>query len=106
MGRFLKGSRYTNGVVSENAKGEQFLVLRQLLSLDPDEDDSFLTITSEMINRPDILSFIAYQRPDLWWAILDVNEIKSVFDIRINQKLRIPDLTKLLSAISNLNRGL
>jgi hypothetical protein len=107
MARFLTGSRYTNGVVSVNRDGQQFLVLRDLLVLAPDPSDSFLNITNEMINRPDIISFIAYNRPDLWWAIFDVNNIKNPYaDLQVNQRLRIPELTKLLAAINTLNLNL
>jgi hypothetical protein len=107
MARFLTGSRYTNGVVSVNRNGDQFLVLRDLLILAPDPDDSFLNITDEMLNRPDIISFIAYNRPDLWWAIFDINNIKNPFvDIKVNQRLRIPELSKLFAAINNLNLDL
>jgi hypothetical protein len=107
MARFLSGSRYTNGVVSVNRDGQQFLVLRDLLALAPDPNDSFLNVTNEMLNRPDIISFIAYSRSDLWWAIFDVNNIKNPYaDLQVNQRLRIPELTKLLAAINTLNLNL
>jgi hypothetical protein len=106
MARFLQGSRYTNGVVSTNRDGNQFLILRNILSLAPSENDSFVTVTNEMISRPDILSYVAYQRPDLWWAILDVNGIKNVFSLQVNQKLRVPQLSDILSAINTLNNNL
>lgn len=106
MARFLQGSRYTNGVVSVNRNNQQFLILRDTLVMPPDEDDQFITITGEMINRPDVISYIAYQRADLWWAIFDVNNIKNPMSIQINQRLRIPELSKLLSAISTLNLDL
>ena len=107
MARFLSGSRYTNGVVSVNRNGDQFLVLRELLTLLPAPTDSFLNITNEMINRPDVISYIAYQRPDLWWAIFDLNNIKNPFtDLVVNQRLRIPELSLLLAAINTLNLSL
>jgi hypothetical protein len=107
MARFLAGSRYTNGVVSVNRDGDQFLVLRDLLVLDPAPTDSFITVTDEMLNRPDIISYVAYQRPDLWWAIFDVNTIKNPYtDLYVNQRLRIPELDLLLSAINLLNLNL
>ena len=106
MARFLQGSRYTNGVVSKNRDGNQFLILRNLLILAPSELDTFITVTNEMITRPDILSFVAYQRPDLWWAIFDINAIKDVFSLQVNQKLRIPPLNNVLSAINTLNSNL
>jgi hypothetical protein len=106
MAIFLSGSRYTNGVVSVNRNGAQFLIPRDTLVLPPDEDDQYITVTNEMINRPDIISYVAYQRGDLWWAIFDVNNIKNPMSVQINQRLRIPDLDKLLSAISTLNLDL
>jgi len=106
MARFQAGSRYSNGLVSVNRNKAQFLVLRDLLNLQPAEDDSFITVTDEMINRPDIVSYIAYQRADLWWAIFDVNNIKNPLSLKINQRLRIPELSQLLAAISTLNLDL
>lgn len=106
MAIFLSGSRYTDGVVSVNRNNAQFLVPRLTLIMPPDEDDSYLTVTGEMINRPDIASFIAYQRGDLWWAIFDINNVKNPMTLQVNQRLRIPDLGKLLAAISTLNSSL
>lgn len=106
MARFLQGSRYSNGVVSVNRNGDQFLILRDTLVMPPDEDDQFITVTNEMLNRPDIISYVAYQRGDLWWAIFDINAIKNPMSVKINQRLRIPELSKLLAAISTLNLDL
>jgi hypothetical protein len=106
MARFLAGSRYTNGLVSVNRNNQQFLVPRETLVMPPADDDQFITITNEMINRPDVLSYVAYQRGDLWWAIFDVNNVKNPMTIQINQRMRIPDLSKLLAAISTLNMDL
>jgi hypothetical protein len=106
MARFTTGSRYTNGIVSVNRNGDQFVVLRNLLVLPPAQTDTYITVTGTMINRPDTISTVAYQRPDLWWAIFDVNGIKDMFSLQVNMRLRIPELDTLLAAIDTLNNNL
>lgn len=106
MARFLQGSRYTNGVVSVNRDNDQFLILRNILNIAPATTDTYLSVTNVMLNRPDIISYTVYQRPDLWWAIFDVNGIKSPYDVQLNQQLRIPALNIVLSAINTLNLNL
>lgn len=106
MARFTTGSRYTNGIVSVNRNNDQFVVLRNLLILPPAPTDIYMTVTNTMLNRPDSISVIAYQRPDLWWAIFDVNGIKDMFSLQVNMRLRIPQLDTLLAAIDTLNNNL
>lgn len=105
MATFKQNTRYTNGFVDVNAEGVEFLVLRKALQLEPDDGDTYITITQEYINRPDLISFKAYGTAQLWWALYEFNGIQDpVFGVKIGQLFRIPSLERLLNAINGLNK--
>lgn len=105
MATFKPLNRYTNGIVTFTRAGEQFLVLRRPLNLEESNGDVFVTITQDLIRRPDMISHKAYGTPDLWWAIMEYNGIRDpMFDLTMNQILRIPQVDRVLAAISTLNR--
>lgn len=102
MANFKRFSRYASGLVATNRENKPFLVLRRPLKLEPSEDDTFVTITQEYEKRPELLSSKVYGTPDLWWAIYEFNGIMDpLFDLRMNQILRIPSLERVVAAIQN-----
>jgi hypothetical protein len=104
MANFKEHTRYTGGQVATDREGRNFLVLRKPLNLSQSSGDIFVNITQDIINRPDLISFKAYGYPDLWWVILEYNGIKDpIFDLKIGQTLRIPEINRVLAAISALN---
>ena len=105
MANFKALTRYTNGEVSKNRNGQDFLVLRKSLVLEPSEDDTYVTITSKFIGRPDLIGFTAYGDRRLWWVVFEFNNIRDpFFDLRLGQILRIPSKTRVLDAIGRLNK--
>lgn len=105
MANFKKLTRYTNGIVSKNREGQSFLLLRKAISLDPDEGDVFISITQDLTQRPDLISQKAYGTPDLWWVIYEFNGIKDpLFDMKIGQILRIPQIDRVLNAVASINK--
>lgn len=105
MANFKRNTRYTNGLSSKNRAGADFLLLRKPLTLVPDPGDTFVAVTSEDILRPDLISYKAYGQPDLWWAILEYNNIQDpLFELKESQILKIPDINRLLDAIKNLGK--
>jgi len=103
MANFKELSRYTGGIAIKNRSGQNFLALRSSLNLVEDEGDLFITVTKELENRPDLVSFKAYGLPDLWWVIYEFNNISDpLFGLKAGQILRIPELNRVLIAISNL----
>lgn len=100
MATFKKNTRYTNGQLSTNRAGQSFIVLRKPLNLEQGEEDTFVTINQELLQRPDLLSYRAYNIPDLWWVIFEYNKVSDpLFGLRLGQTLRIPSLTRVLKAI-------
>lgn len=103
MARFKRLSRYTGGTVSTTRDGEEFLVLRRPLNLEPSDGDVFVEVTEDILRRPDLIASKAYGNVNLWWAIYEFNEIRDpLFDLQLGQTLRIPELERVLTAIEGL----
>lgn len=103
MANFNPLSRYANGIVSKNRSGQNFLTLRSALNLTESSGDIIITVTSDLVNRPDLIASKAYDNPQLWWVICEFNEIKDpFFDIKVGTILRIPELDRVLLAIEAL----
>jgi len=105
MANFKPKSRYDNGTVTFSRDNTQFLVLRAALDLGPDNTDTYVTINQDLLKRPDLISFKAYGTPDLWWVIMEYNKIVDpLFDLSINQILKIPNINRVLEAIKGMNK--
>jgi hypothetical protein len=105
MANFKAGSRYTNGTFTLDVNKNKFLLLRSKLSVDPSGQDTYFTIQSHHINRIDLISQEMYNRSDLGWVIMDINNIKQpLIDLQVGQELRIPPLALVLQAIEHLNQ--
>lgn len=105
MANFKKNTRYTNGNVELNRSGKNFLVLRDKLNLKQANGDVFVTITADIANRPDLISFKAYGTPELWWIIYELNNIRDpLFDLQVGQIIRIPSRDRVSKAISKLGK--
>lgn len=103
MSNFKSLNRYTNGIVTFTRNNQKFLVLRSALNLEPDNSDVLVTITQELVRRPDLISFKAYGSPDFWWAIFEYNGIRDpVFELRSGQILKIPSIARITAAITRL----
>ena len=105
MANFKKNTRYTNGKTSKNRSGQNFLLRRSSLVLPPDPGDTSVAVTQEDVLRPDLISQKAYNTPDLWWVIFEYNNIQDpLFDLKISQIIKIPELNRVLEAIANLGK--
>lgn len=100
MANFKKYTRYTNGHTFTNRENQAFLILRSPLNLPPDSGDTYVTITQDIVNRPDLISFKAYNTVDLWWVIYEYNGIiDPLFDLKTGQILKIPTFQRVTAAI-------
>lgn len=54
------------------------------------EDDKFLTITTAVEFRPDIVSQKVYFTPDYWWRIMEFNSIYDIADFTAGKTIRLP----------------
>lgn len=105
MAIFRKNTRYTNGISSKNRSGQDFLLLRNSLVLTSDPGDTLVAIKQEDILRPDLISQKAYNTPELWWVILEYNNIQDpMFELQLGQILKIPAIARVQKAIQNLGK--
>lgn len=105
MANFRELTRYTNGNITTDRNGKEFLVLRKPLVLEPAEDDKVVIITDRYIKRPDLLADVALGDRRLWWVIFEFNNIKDpFFELKLGQIIRIPSKKRVLEAIKTLNR--
>jgi hypothetical protein len=103
MANFRSTSRYSRAIVTTNRENKAFILLRRPLELDPDQGDTFFEVTQEVIQRPDLIAQTFYGNSDYWWAIYEFNGIRDpLFQLKLGQILRIPDLGRLLQAIAKL----
>lgn len=103
MADFIKNSRYNNRTIALNRTGQYFITLRRSLELEEDAGDVFVTVTKEMENRPDLVSYYAYSDSSLWWVIYEFNNIRDpLFELKAGQVLRIPEIGRVLNAIEAL----
>lgn len=103
MANFKQSSRYASGSATKNRAGKDFLILRRPLNLAADDGDTFITVEQQHLGRPDLISSLAYGDPDYWWVIFEFNGIRDpLFDLRIGQILNVPQIERVLSAITEL----
>lgn len=103
MANFNRQSRYAKRETEEDRAGQQFITLRKPLNLEPDSGDIYVTINQELLQRPDLIAHRAYKNKDLWWVIYEFNGISDpLFELKLGQTLRIPALTRVQAALSNI----
>lgn len=103
MANFKPLNRYTNGILTFTRNNQKFLVLRKALQLPQDNTDVLVTITQDLVRRPDLISYKAYGNSDFWWVIFEYNGIRDpVFDLRMGQIIRIPTIDRVNAAIAKL----
>ena len=103
MANFRGTSRYSKAIVTTNRDNKAFILLRRPLKLDSDQGDTFFEVTQEVIQRPDLIAQTFYGNVEYWWAIYEFNGIRDpLFELKLGQILRIPDLGRLLQALSKL----
>lgn len=105
MANFKPTSRYNNGQFTLNPEDESFLILRQNLEIAESPEDVYFTVTQDVVGRPDLIAEIVYGEPELYWAIMDINNIRQpMFDLTVGLELRIPPRRLVLEALNRLNR--
>ena len=103
MANFTRQSRYAKRELSENRAGQQFIILREPLNLEPDSGDIYVTINQELLQRPDLIAHRAYKNKDLWWVIYEFNNISDpLFELKLGQTIRIPSLARVQTALATI----
>jgi hypothetical protein len=84
-------SRYTNSKVYYYTENK-FLTFEtyKKKEIPLSSNDKYYSVTAGDEFRPDLVSNRAYGTPDFWWRIMEVNNIKDIFDFKAGINIRIP----------------
>lgn len=99
---YTEESRYRGATITsvETTEGlENYTILKLPIVVPETEFDFYISIDSNNEFRPDMLSFQVYGTPDYGWAIMEVNNLRSFKDLTIGNRLRIPPLDNIQSAV-------
>ena len=103
MANFKRLSRYAKRNLEEDRNGEQFIVLREPLNLEPASGDIYVTVNQELLQRPDLIAHRAYGNRELWWVIYEFNGISDpLFELKLGQTIRIPALSRVQTALASI----
>ena len=67
-----------------------FTTYKKQVSSIPTESDLYMVVPAGMEYRPDLVSQHIYGTVDLWWKIMEANNIKDVYDFKTGTNLRLP----------------
>lgn len=94
------------GVMYDRVRGERYHFLRIRESLPPADDDT--TFEWRAGARLERVANAAWGTPELWWLLVDVNDLVDEWTIPVGTLLRVPSRTRverLLSTPSPRPRG-
>lgn len=94
--RFVSAlSRYRNSTViyytTGNRKNICFTTYKKQIKSIASEKDKYMIIPPHFEYRPDRLSYELYGTVDLWWKIMEANNIKDIFEFKAYLNIRIPN---------------
>jgi hypothetical protein len=99
---YTQDSRYRGSTITsvETATGLQnYTILKLPIVVPETEFDFFIEVDSTNEFRPDIMSFQVYGTPDFGWAIMEINNLRSFKDLTLRNRLRIPPLDRIQTAV-------
>ena len=59
------------------------------------DNDIYVRVTDDYVNRLDKVAFDYYSNVSLWWVIAQASNIRNPFDIPLGTILRIPPMSTL-----------
>lgn len=94
--RFVSAlSRYKQSTVIYytvgNRKNISFTTYKKQVKSTPNSKDKYMLIPPQFEYRPDRLSKELYGTVDLWWKIMEANDIKDIYEFKANLNIRIPN---------------
>ena len=67
----------------------------------PESDtDSYTVLTSQYMGRPDLLAYDKYGDVELWWVVFLVNDLDTIEDMYLGQRLRLPSIAGIRQYLS------
>ena len=101
---YSETSRYRGSTITsvETDSGLQnYTILKLPVDVPETESDFYIEIDSTNEFRPDMLSFQVYGTPDYGWALMEINNLRSFKDLTLRNRLRIPPLDVIQTAVKN-----
>lgn len=65
------------------------------VSIPQSETDTYITITSQMENRLDVIANMVYKYAPYWWVIAMANDIIDPYNVPVGTVLRCPPLMSI-----------
>lgn len=99
---YTANSRYRGATITsvETTEGlKNYTILKLPIEVEETEFDFYIQIDSTNEFRPDMLSYQVYGTSEFGWALLEVNNLRSFKDLTIGNRLRIPSLDIIQSAV-------
>lgn len=99
---YTENSRYRGSTITsvDTSEGLQnYTILKLPIQVPETEQDFFIEIDSTNEFRPDMLSFQVYGTPDFGWALMELNNLRSFKDLTIRNRLRVPPLDVIQTAV-------
>lgn len=50
----------------------------------------YMEITPNVEFRPDLLSYELFGTPDLWWRIMEENNMKDILEFKVGRNIKVP----------------
>ena len=93
--RFVSAlSRYRQSIVIyyiiNDKKIISFTTYKKQVSAKPSDNDTYAIIPPGMEFRPDAVAKKAYGTTDLWWKIMEANNMKDIMEFKAGVTIRIP----------------
>jgi hypothetical protein len=101
---YTQDSRYRGSTITSvdtDSGLQNYTILKLPIVVPETESDFFIEIDSTNEFRPDMLSFQVYGTPDFGWALMEINNLRSFKDLSMRNRLRIPPLDRIQSAVRN-----
>lgn len=92
-------SRYRNKIRLNAVNGTQALefIKRSQLYINKSPKDEYYYVDASKRYRPDLLSFELYGTPELYWVILECNNLNTPLDMETTLTLRVPSLSSIIN---------
>ena len=98
--KWRPGSRFRiGGELYKDDDGKDLVSYREV-EIPASNEDTFYTIESGFVQRPDLISHKFYRRDDLAWIIMQANDFESLKDFSLGKTIRIPNIIAFNSLLT------
>ena len=96
---YKTSNRYEGKVLVSDVRGQHIQFIQKRWFPKTESTDQLVYIDAKYAYRPDSISVDYYNTPLYAWAIMDANELRSVFQIEAGIYLKLPNITKITGGL-------